>query len=85
MSDAGAIGVAIHDIAMLLSKKYYNMSDEDKTKSHIGFNLVFLKDLVNIIQMEHGVDLYLENNLSDIDFFKNEDEELDYLKKQLEE
>ena len=68
MSDAGAIGVAIHDIAMLLSKKYYKLDDADKAKSHIGFNLVFLKDLVNIIQMEHGVDLYLENNLSDIDF-----------------
>jgi len=85
MSDAGAIGVAIHDVAMLLSKKYYNLSEDDKVKSHIGFNLVFLKDLVNIIQMEHGVDLYLENNLSDIDFFKNEEKELDYLKEKLGE
>ena len=85
MSDAGAVGVAIHEIAILLSKKYYSLPDGDNAKSYIGFNLVFLKDLVNIIQKEHNVDLYLENDLRDIDFFKNEKKELDYIKKRLEE
>lgn len=83
MSDAGAIGVAVHDIAMLLSKKYYKLDDSDNVKSHIGFNLVFLKDLVNIIQNEEGIDLYLEKDLQDIDFFKNEEKELEYLKEKL--
>lgn len=83
MSDAGAIGVAVHDIAMLLSKKYYKLDDADNAKSHIGFNLVFLKDLVNIIQNEEGIDLYLEKDLQDIDFFKNEEKELEYLKEKL--
>lgn len=83
MSDAGAIGVAVHDIAMLLSKKYYKLDDDDNVKSHIGFNLVFLKDLVNIIQNEEGIDLYLEKDLQDIDFFKNEEAEFEYLKEKL--
>ena len=83
MSDAGAIGVAVHDIAMLLSKKYYKLDDADNVKSHIGFNLVFLKDLVNIIQNEECIDLYLEKALQDIDFFKNEEKELEYLKEKL--
>ena len=64
MSDAGAIGVAVHDIAMLLSKKYYKLDDADNVKSHIGFNLVFLKDLVNIIQNEERELEYLKEKLN---------------------
>lgn len=85
MSDNGAIGVAVHDMAILLSKKYYDLPDDDKVKGYIGFNLVFLKDLVNIIQKEQGVDLYLENDLMDITFFRNEEKELEYLKKIINE
>lgn len=83
MSDVGAIGVCLHNIAEIFSKKYYEISDDNAAKSYIGFNLVFLKDLVNIIQLEENIDLYLENGLADIPFFKNEDEEMKYLQKQL--
>ncbi|MBQ6219971.1 MAG: hypothetical protein IJH63_00620 [Methanobrevibacter sp.] len=83
MSDGGAVGVCIHDVAEILSEKYYNCNDEDIVKSHIGFNLVGLKDLVNIIQKEANVNLHLCDNLEDIRFFKNEEQELKYLQEKL--
>lgn len=83
MSDAGAIGVTLHDLAETLSDEYYK--SEGNVKSHIGFTLVFLKDLVNIIQKDTKVDLFLHHDLRDITFFANEEKEMQYIKKYLKE
>lgn len=81
MSDAGAIGVTIHDLAEILSQRYYN-TREDKVKSHIGFGLILLKDLVELIEKKE-IDLYLED-LPGIEFYKNEDSELEFIKNYLD-
>lgn len=81
MSDNGAIGVIIHDLAETLSEKYYQTNGNDRVKSHLGFGLILLKDLTDIIQKEN-IDLDLDN-LPSINFYMNEDAECEFIRKYL--
>lgn len=80
MSDQGAIGVRIHDLSETLSERYYGCGN-NRVKSHIGFGLILLKDLVNLIESD-GIDLYLDD-LPEIPFYKNESVEFDFIKSYL--
>lgn len=70
MGDAGAIGLSIHDFAELLSEKYYE-SEDIKTKSHIGFGLFTLLDLVDIVENRDGIDLDIQEDLKKIKFYND--------------
>ena len=70
MGDAGAIGLSIHDFAELLSEKYYE-SEDIKKKSHIGFGLFTLLDLVDIVENREGIDLDIQRDLKKIKFYND--------------
>ena len=70
MGDSEYIGCLIYDFADLLSEKYYETEDIKK-KSHIGFGLYTLSDLVNIIEEKEGIDLDIKEALSKIKFYND--------------
>ena len=70
MGDAGAIGLSIHDFAEVLSEKYYESKDTKK-KSHIGFGLFTLLDLVDIVENREGIDLDIQQDLRKIKFYND--------------
>ena len=80
MSDSGCIGFIIHDLAEDLSKQYYSVENK-KLKSHIGFGLILLDDLRDLIQKQ-GIDLE-DNDLPVIKFYRDMDKEYGFVKNQL--
>lgn len=70
MSDAGAIGCSIYDFAEILSEKYYETEDLKK-KSHIGFGLYTLLDLVDIVENKEKIDLDIQKSLKKIKFYND--------------
>ncbi len=73
MGDAGAIGLQIVDFAEYISEKYYKENDE-KIKSHLGFGLIMLKDLVDVIENKTGIDIDAYEDLNQLKFFQNQNE-----------
>ena len=73
MSDAGAIGLQIVDFAEYISEKYYKENNE-KIKSHLGFGLIMLKDLVDVIENKTDIDIDAYEDLNQLKFFKNQNE-----------
>lgn len=82
MSDAGAIGFQIVDFADYLSGKY-DEEDNPRIKSHLGFGLIMLKDLVDVIQHKHKMDIDAYDDLNELTFYKNQDEAEQLIKKEL--
>ena len=70
MGDSEYIGCLIYDFAELLSEKYYE-SDDLKKKSHIGFGLYTLADLVEIVENKEGIDLDIQESLNKIKFYND--------------
>lgn len=70
MGDSEYIGCLIHDFAELLSSKYYE-TDDLKKKSHIGFGLYTLKDLVDIVENKEGISLDIQESMDKIKFFND--------------
>lgn len=70
MGDAEYIGCLIYDFAELLSSKYYG-TDDIKKRSHIGFGLYTLKDLVDIVENKEGIDLDIMDSINKIKFYND--------------
>lgn len=82
MSDAGAIGFAMVDFADLLSERYYR-ENNPHVKSHIGFGLIMLKDLIELIEVKEHIDMDALDDLNNLQFFKNEEEAKKFIQKEL--
>lgn len=75
MSDIGACGVVIEDFLEYLNMKYYT-EESLMVKSHIGFSMIMLKDLIELIEIKEDLPLDIYNDLEFIRFFKNESENM---------
>ena len=72
MGDIQYCGVIIEDFLDYMSLKYYT-EDSRLIKSHIGFALIMLKDLIEIIEVKEDLDLDLYYHLNRLQFFKEQD------------
>lgn len=73
MSDIGYCGVIISDFIEYLNMRYYNEKDP-LVKSHLGFSMILLKDLIRIIEVKEELPLDAYSDLRFIKFYRNQEE-----------
>lgn len=73
MSELQECGGVIIDFIDYLNVKYYN-ENSLMVKSHIGFSLIMLKDLIELIEIKSDLPLNIYNQLNYVEFFNNQSE-----------
>ena len=73
MSDIYKCGKVMIDFIEYLNLRYYT-EDSVMVKSHIGFSLIMLKDLIELIECREDLPLGVYRDLNDVRFYNNQTE-----------
>lgn len=73
MSNIQECGKVILDFIDYMNMKY-QYEDSLMVKSHIGFSLIMLKDLIELIEVKSDIPINVYNNLNYVEFYNNQSE-----------